>query len=260
LAAGTLSAGSYSITAKATDNNSGVSPASTPAAGITVSGNTAPTVSLTYPPATGATLPQSSPIPLTATASDSDGIAKVEFFRSSTSLGTGVLNAGVYGLTLAAGSLAQGTYSITATATDSNASPASATSSPPNSLIISGGGGGPVPTKKILHWQATNNNRINTVVSNKAYIDTLPFDGLVLSANSAKTSWGLHRRITPASHEVHPIQGQLLKVTNNYLNVMPGNTGTQTHSISDADHSELCYHAEVQRRRIAGNLLRQRGA
>ena len=40
----------------------------------------------------------------------------------------------------------------------------------------------PTPTKKIIHWQTfSNSSRISNVVANHTYIDTLPFDGVIVS-------------------------------------------------------------------------------
>jgi len=81
-----VAAGSYVLTAKATDNAG----ASTMSAGVsvTVNANQAPTVSLTSP-SQGATLTAQANISLTASATDVDGtIQKVEFFNGSTLLGS----------------------------------------------------------------------------------------------------------------------------------------------------------------------------
>ena len=37
------------------------------------------------------------------------------------------------------------------------------------------------PTKKIIHWQTfSNSGSVSSVVANHTYIDTLPFDGIVV--------------------------------------------------------------------------------
>jgi RHS repeat-associated protein len=77
-------AGSYTITAKATDNLGAAT--TSPAAAITVLANTAPTVNLSAAP-TDAVAPAT--ITLTASASDADGsIARVDFFHGSMLLGS----------------------------------------------------------------------------------------------------------------------------------------------------------------------------
>jgi regulation of enolase protein 1 (concanavalin A-like superfamily) len=86
--------------------------------------NSPPTVSLTAP-ANGATFTAPATVNLAASASDSDGtVAKVEFFAGSTLLGTDMTSP--YQLTW--GSVAEGTYTLTAVATDDAG--ASTTSSP----------------------------------------------------------------------------------------------------------------------------------
>ncbi|MES2999885.1 MAG: Ig-like domain-containing protein [Pseudomonadota bacterium] len=110
-----VAAGSYSITAKATDN-AGAATSST-AASITVSAvtNAPPTVTLTSP-ANGASYGAPATIQLAANAADSNGtIAKVEFFRGGTTL-IGTATAAPY--TFNWTNVAVGAYSITAKATD----------------------------------------------------------------------------------------------------------------------------------------------
>ena len=82
--------------------------------GTTTPGNTPPTVSLTAP-AANASFTAPATVTLQATASDADGnVAKVEFFNGSTSLGA-VMTAPY---TFSWSSVAAGTYSLTAKATD----------------------------------------------------------------------------------------------------------------------------------------------
>jgi endoglucanase len=108
-------AGSYSLTAKATDNNG----ASTTSSVVTVTvsavaTNNAPTVSITSP-ANSASFTTGATITIQATASDSDGsVTKVEFFNGTTKLGEDTTNP--YQFTLA--SATEGNYSFTAKATD----------------------------------------------------------------------------------------------------------------------------------------------
>ncbi|BCU79784.1 Ig-like domain-containing protein [Luteolibacter sp. LG18] len=107
--------GSYSLTAKATDND-GASTTST-AVNITVTNpsNVAPTVALTSH-TDGQKIPASS-LTLTASASDTDGvISKVEFYNGATKLGESTT--APYTLTLPG--IAVGNYTLTAKATDND--------------------------------------------------------------------------------------------------------------------------------------------
>ena len=113
LALSNVAVGTYSYTAKAYDNlaASTVSAAST----ITVNAaNTPPTVSLTAP-LNGATYTAPAAITLNATAADSHGITKVEFYQGATLLGTDTLAPYTWALS----NVAIGTYSYTAKAYDS---------------------------------------------------------------------------------------------------------------------------------------------
>jgi len=105
-------AGTYSLTAKATDNNGAV----TPSGAITVISNAAPTVSITSP-ANNTVLNPPANITINATASDSDGtISKVEFYQGTTLLNTDT----VAPFSFAWNNVVAGTYSLTAKATDNN--------------------------------------------------------------------------------------------------------------------------------------------
>ncbi|MGH2840428.1 MAG: Ig-like domain-containing protein [Solirubrobacteraceae bacterium] len=100
---------------------------------VTVQGNSPPTVSVTQP-AAGASFTAPATVNLAASASDAEGaIAKVEFFNGSTKLGEDL--AAPY--TYMWGGVAQGTYSVTARATDTTgrtatSTPVSITVKPPN--------------------------------------------------------------------------------------------------------------------------------
>jgi hypothetical protein len=110
-----VAAGSYSLTADATDNDGAVTTSS--AVGITVTGgggNVAPTVSITAP-ANGATYTAPATVVINATAADSDGtVSKVDFYQGSTLLGTDTTSPYSYTWT----NVAAGSYSLTADATD----------------------------------------------------------------------------------------------------------------------------------------------
>ena len=114
-------AGSYSITAKATDNAGGTKTT----AARTMIVNAAPTVNLELP-LNAATFTAPATVALRATAADSDGtISKVEFFRGTTLISTGTLSAGKY--TASWTNVAAGTYSVTAKATDNRSAATSST-------------------------------------------------------------------------------------------------------------------------------------
>lgn len=103
-------AGTYSLTAKATDNKN----KSTTSTAISIVVDTPPTASLTAP-AANMVFTAGSAIPLTATAADSDGtVAKVEFYRGSTLIGTAT--AAPYTVTWS--NAPAGSVSLTAKATD----------------------------------------------------------------------------------------------------------------------------------------------
>ena len=105
-----VAAGTYSLTAKATDNNSGVTTSSV----VTITVDRAPTVSITAP-ANNALFTAPANVTVTATAADADGtVSKVEFFDGATLAAT--VTTAPYSATLA--NLAPGTHALTARATD----------------------------------------------------------------------------------------------------------------------------------------------
>ena len=107
--------GSYTLTAKAYDalGNVGTSP------GVSVTlanpDTKAPLVSLTGPVA-GTML--SGPVPLTATASDFNGVTRVEFFYGATLIGADTTPPSPFGVTWNADLVAAGPYTLTAKAYD----------------------------------------------------------------------------------------------------------------------------------------------
>ncbi|MDJ1503916.1 Ig-like domain-containing protein, partial [Xanthocytophaga agilis] len=123
-------AGTYALTAKATDNKGGVTTSSAISVVINAPVNKAPVVALTSPSAnagfqTGAT------ITATASATDSDGsIAKVEFYAGAVKIGE--KTASPYSVTWSTTTV--GTYSLTAKATDNKGS---VTTSSAISVIVS---------------------------------------------------------------------------------------------------------------------------
>ncbi|MDB5257377.1 MAG: large protein [Chitinophagaceae bacterium] len=111
-----VAAGTYNITAKATDNSN----ATTTSAVVTVTvttvtvPNQAPTVSITSP-ANGASFTAPASITINANATDADGtVSKVDFYNGTTLLGTD--NSSPYSFSWT--NVAAGSYTITAKATD----------------------------------------------------------------------------------------------------------------------------------------------
>jgi fibronectin type 3 domain-containing protein len=127
-----VAAGSYSLTAVATDNLNKTGTSSP--ISITVSGpNAPPSVTITSP-ANGATFTAPASIQINATASDSDGtVTKVDFYQNGNLLGTDTTSP--YSFTWS--NVAAGSYSLTAVATDNlnmtgTSTPISITVSGPN--------------------------------------------------------------------------------------------------------------------------------
>ena len=117
--------GSYSLTAKATDNKGAVTTSAAKA--ITV--NKPPTASLTAP-ANGATFAAPAKISLAASATDADGtIAKVEFYQGATLLGTDTTSPYNY----VWNNVGVGSYTLTAKSTDNKG--AAKTSAPINVTV-----------------------------------------------------------------------------------------------------------------------------
>jgi hypothetical protein len=105
-----VGAGAYTLTAKATDSDG----ATTISSGVSITVDAPPAVSLTSP-TSGATFPVGATIPLTATASDSDGtVSKVEFYAGATLIAT--VATAPYSATWS--NVAAGGYTLTAKATD----------------------------------------------------------------------------------------------------------------------------------------------
>ncbi len=107
-------AGTYQLTARATDSD-GVTVASSPVSvTVTAPNNQPPTVSLTSP-AGGATYTAPASMTIGASASDTDGtVAQVDFYQGSTLIGSDTTSP--YGYTWA--NVAAGSYQLTAVARD----------------------------------------------------------------------------------------------------------------------------------------------
>ncbi len=107
-----VAAGSYSLTARATDNLGATTTSA--AVTITVNANAPPVVSITSP-ANGATFNAAANITVTANASDSDGtVSRVDFYQGATLIGTSTTSP----YTVTWSNVAAGSYSLTARATD----------------------------------------------------------------------------------------------------------------------------------------------
>ena len=130
------SAGSYSLTAKATDNEGAQSTSTAVAVSVVdPNGNQPPSVSISSP-TEGTVYEEGTDVNVTVAASDADGVvAQVELFLNGSSFGTD--NSAPYTFTVSG--LAPGTYALTAQAIDNEA--ATATSAQVNIEVnaISGG-------------------------------------------------------------------------------------------------------------------------
>jgi hypothetical protein len=128
-------AGSYALTAVATDN-SGATTVSSVVNFTVTPGNQAPTVAITAPSnATSYTAPAS--FTITANAADTDGsVAKVEYFAGPTKLGQST--SAPHSFTVTA--MAAGNYALTAVATDNQG--ATTTSAPVNITVTADPGSG----------------------------------------------------------------------------------------------------------------------
>jgi hypothetical protein len=114
-------AGSYSLTAKATDNQNGVSTSAIIAISVGAT-NQPPVVSLTSP-VNNSTFAAGASVTITAVASDVDGtVSKVEFFNGSTKLGEDLTSPYSFVWSAAAGNItAKATDNVGATATSISA-------------------------------------------------------------------------------------------------------------------------------------------
>ena len=135
-----VAAGTYSLTAKAVDNDGTATTSPPVSIQVSAAANQPPTVSLTAP-ANGANYTAPSTISLAASASDGDGtITKVEFYNGTTLLNTDTTTPYSYGWS----NVAAGTYGVRAVAYDSAGASANSTtvtinvsSSTSNGLIAS---------------------------------------------------------------------------------------------------------------------------
>ncbi|WP_421897863.1 glycosyl hydrolase family 18 protein [Marinoscillum sp.] len=110
-----VSAGSYSLTVVATDNESAATTSSAISITVETQGNNPPTASITAP-ANGASFDEGSSITISASASDDGSVTKVEFFAGATKLGEDTSAPYSYTWT----SAAVGSHSLSAVATDND--------------------------------------------------------------------------------------------------------------------------------------------
>lgn len=128
--------GSYSLTAKAFDNQGATKLSN--AVGVTLNGNSPPTVSLTSP-VTGTTFTAPATISLNATASDDGNVMQVDFYSNGALVGSDPISP--YSFTW--GNVPSGNYTLVAKAID-NLSVVSE-SVPSNVMVTTGGGSLPQP-------------------------------------------------------------------------------------------------------------------
>jgi hypothetical protein len=109
-----VAAGTYALTARATDNGGAVTTSAPVTVTVNAAANQPPTVAITSP-ANGATFTAPASITIAANATDSDGtVARVDFFRDGQSIGSDT--SAPYSVTWS--NVAAGTYALTARATD----------------------------------------------------------------------------------------------------------------------------------------------
>jgi xyloglucan-specific exo-beta-1,4-glucanase len=111
-----VAAGTYSLTAKATDNAGATTTSAAVSISVASATNQAPTVSITSP-ANNASFTAPASITINANAADADGtVSKVDFYNGTTLLGSDATSP----YSFAWSSVAAGTYSLTAKATDNS--------------------------------------------------------------------------------------------------------------------------------------------
>jgi GH35 family endo-1,4-beta-xylanase len=158
--------GTYSLTARATDNAGAITNSAIVSITVNPPVNTPPTVSITAP-ANNASFTAPANITITANAADANGtVSSVQFFNGTTLLGTD--NTSPYSFAWA--SVAAGAYSITAVATDNNgasttSSVTSITVNPPSTAII-------IQAETACTVDGTLNETINTGFNGTGYVNT----------------------------------------------------------------------------------------
>ena len=89
--------------------------------------------------------------------------------------------------------------------------------------------------KQIIHFQ--QGSPISSIVANHAYIDTLPFDGIVVEYPDDFRAIGPSyvADYTNLYNQLSPVKGVLQKVTHNYALVLSG-----VHGLPDPFDAGLC--------------------
>ncbi len=198
-----VAAGTYNLTAKATDNQgatttSAVVPVTVNAAPV----NQAPTISLTAP-SNNATFTAPATISMTANAVDSDGsVAKVEFYNGSTKLGEKMIAPYNFSWT----NVAAGAYTLTAKATDNQGA---STISGAVSVTVNSSTPPPNPTADITGLDCVTPNQTSVFELNA---NKLP--------NATNFSWWC----TGSTQSMTQVPGQPSKVS---INFGPWFTGGQ---------------------------------
>jgi hypothetical protein len=128
-----VAAGSYTLTAKATDNLGATTASSGVSITVNSTNNPPPTVSITSP-ANGTAFTAPASVTINANASDNGSVTKVEFFNGATKLGEDTSSPYSYAWT----GVAAGSYSLTAKATDNQGSVATSSAV---SITVNGSGG-----------------------------------------------------------------------------------------------------------------------
>jgi regulation of enolase protein 1 (concanavalin A-like superfamily) len=118
-----VAAGTYSLTARATDNSGATTTSAAVSVTVNPAANTPPSVSITSP-ANGASYTAPASITIAANASDSNGtVSQVAFYQGSALLGTDASSPYSFAWT----NVPAGTYALTARATDNGGATTSAT-------------------------------------------------------------------------------------------------------------------------------------
>ena len=131
-----VAAGSYSITAKAYDNNNTLTTSSAVSVTVNAAANQAPTVSITSPANNTTYAAGTTSITINTNAADADGsVSSVEFFVNGVSKGIDYVTP----FSMSVTGLSAGTYSLTAKATDNSGAQTTSSVVSINIQVSSGG-------------------------------------------------------------------------------------------------------------------------
>jgi parallel beta-helix repeat protein len=190
-----VSAGNYTLTAKATDNSGHV----TTSAGVSISvtSSTYPTVSITSP-TKGATYKSGATVYITANASDADGtVSKVEFYRGTTLLHTEKSAPYRYDWS----NVSAGNYTLTAKATDNSGHVTTSSSVSISVAAARPGGANNSDSAKIAMAIPTMNEG--------ASLDFRLFPNPAV--NTIKVNFNLQQRNQKTNISIYSLTGSLLK-------------------------------------------------